>query len=44
MIAPAADGPLLVQNPTGTSWLATAGTGDVLAGLAWPHCSPRALP
>jgi hydroxyethylthiazole kinase-like uncharacterized protein yjeF len=33
VIAPAADGPLLV-NPTGTSWLATAGTGDVLAGLA----------
>jgi hydroxyethylthiazole kinase-like uncharacterized protein yjeF len=25
--------PLLV-NPTGTAWLATAGTGDVLAGLA----------
>jgi hydroxyethylthiazole kinase-like uncharacterized protein yjeF len=33
VIAPAQDGPLLV-NPTGTSWLATAGTGDVLAGLA----------
>ena len=29
----ASDGPLLV-NPTGTGWLATAGTGDVLAGLA----------
>jgi hydroxyethylthiazole kinase-like uncharacterized protein yjeF len=28
-----ADDPLLV-NPTGTGWLATAGTGDVLAGLA----------
>ncbi len=27
------DCPLLV-NPTGTGWLATAGTGDVLAGLA----------
>jgi ADP-dependent NAD(P)H-hydrate dehydratase / NAD(P)H-hydrate epimerase len=27
------DSPLLV-NPTGTGWLATAGTGDVLAGLA----------
>jgi hydroxyethylthiazole kinase-like uncharacterized protein yjeF len=26
-------GPLLV-NPTGTGWLATAGSGDVLAGLA----------
>jgi hydroxyethylthiazole kinase-like uncharacterized protein yjeF len=33
VIAPPGDGPLLV-NPTGTSWLATAGTGDVLAGLA----------
>jgi hydroxyethylthiazole kinase-like uncharacterized protein yjeF len=29
----ASDGPLLV-SPTGTSWLATAGTGDVLSGLA----------
>jgi ADP-dependent NAD(P)H-hydrate dehydratase / NAD(P)H-hydrate epimerase len=29
----AGDGPLLV-NPTGTGWLATAGTGDVLSGLA----------
>jgi hydroxyethylthiazole kinase-like uncharacterized protein yjeF len=29
----AGEGPLLV-NPTGTAWLATAGTGDVLAGLA----------
>jgi hydroxyethylthiazole kinase-like uncharacterized protein yjeF len=28
-----AAGPALV-NPTGTSWLATAGTGDVLSGLA----------
>jgi hydroxyethylthiazole kinase-like uncharacterized protein yjeF len=33
VIAPADGGPLLV-NPTGTGWLATAGTGDVLAGLA----------
>jgi ADP-dependent NAD(P)H-hydrate dehydratase / NAD(P)H-hydrate epimerase len=33
VIAPPEDGPLLV-NGTGTSWLATAGTGDVLAGLA----------
>jgi NAD(P)H-hydrate repair Nnr-like enzyme with NAD(P)H-hydrate dehydratase domain len=33
VIAAADDGPLLV-NPTGTGWLATAGTGDVLAGLA----------
>jgi ADP-dependent NAD(P)H-hydrate dehydratase / NAD(P)H-hydrate epimerase len=28
-----AGGPVLV-NPTGTSWLATAGSGDVLSGLA----------
>ena len=33
VIAPGPDGPFLV-NPTGTSWLATAGTGDVLSGLA----------
>jgi len=33
VIAAAGEGPLLV-NPTGTGWLATAGTGDVLAGLA----------
>ena len=33
VIAPAGDGEALV-NPTGTSWLATAGTGDVLSGLA----------
>jgi ADP-dependent NAD(P)H-hydrate dehydratase / NAD(P)H-hydrate epimerase len=33
VIAPAQDGPLLV-NGTGTGWLATAGTGDVLSGLA----------
>src|SRR5580700_20229 len=30
----AADGGPLLVNPTGTGWLATAGTGDVLAGLA----------
>jgi ADP-dependent NAD(P)H-hydrate dehydratase / NAD(P)H-hydrate epimerase len=30
---PATDAPVLV-NPTGTAWLATAGSGDVLSGLA----------
>ena len=33
VIASAGPEPLLV-NPTGTGWLATAGTGDVLSGLA----------
>jgi hydroxyethylthiazole kinase-like uncharacterized protein yjeF len=33
VIAPAGDGAVLV-NSTGTSWLASAGTGDVLSGLA----------
>ncbi len=33
VIAPPSDGPLLV-SPTGTPWLATAGTGDVLSGLS----------
>jgi hydroxyethylthiazole kinase-like uncharacterized protein yjeF len=33
VIAPPGDQPVLV-NPTGTSWLATAGSGDVLSGLA----------
>jgi ADP-dependent NAD(P)H-hydrate dehydratase / NAD(P)H-hydrate epimerase len=33
VIAPAGGGEALV-NSTGTSWLATAGTGDVLSGLA----------
>jgi hypothetical protein len=33
VIAPAGGGGVLV-NSTGTSWLATAGTGDVLSGLA----------
>jgi hydroxyethylthiazole kinase-like uncharacterized protein yjeF len=33
VIAPADSGAVLV-NPTGSSWLASAGTGDVLSGLA----------
>jgi ADP-dependent NAD(P)H-hydrate dehydratase / NAD(P)H-hydrate epimerase len=33
VIAQPGDAPVLV-NPTGTPWLATAGTGDVLSGLA----------
>ncbi len=33
VIAPPDDEPVLV-NPTGTPWLATAGSGDVLSGLA----------
>jgi len=33
VIAPAGGGEVMV-NPTGTSWLASAGTGDVLSGLA----------
>jgi ADP-dependent NAD(P)H-hydrate dehydratase / NAD(P)H-hydrate epimerase len=34
VIAPAREDQPLLVNPTGTSWLATAGTGDVLSGLA----------
>ena len=30
----APDGEPVLVNPTGTSWLATAGSGDVLSGLA----------
>ncbi|MGP3928091.1 NAD(P)H-hydrate dehydratase, partial [Streptomyces sp. 8N616] len=33
LVADAAGGPVRV-NPTGTGWLATAGSGDVLSGLA----------
>jgi NAD(P)H-hydrate repair Nnr-like enzyme with NAD(P)H-hydrate dehydratase domain len=33
LVADTAGGPVRA-NPTGTSWLATAGSGDVLSGLA----------
>ncbi|NGO76907.1 NAD(P)H-hydrate dehydratase, partial [Streptomyces sp. YC504] len=33
LVAPAGGGPVRV-NPTGTAWLATAGSGDVLSGLS----------
>ncbi len=33
LVAPADGGPVRV-NPTGTAWLATAGSGDVLSGLS----------
>ncbi len=34
VIAGPGDGDPVLVNPTGTSWLATAGSGDVLSGLA----------
>jgi ADP-dependent NAD(P)H-hydrate dehydratase / NAD(P)H-hydrate epimerase len=34
VIAPPSSGQAVLVNPTGTSWLATAGSGDVLSGLA----------
>ncbi|HTS98367.1 MAG TPA: NAD(P)H-hydrate dehydratase [Streptosporangiaceae bacterium] len=34
VIAPPGPGQEVLVNPTGTSWLATAGSGDVLSGLA----------
>ena len=34
VIAEPEDGRAVYANPTGTSWLATAGSGDVLSGLA----------
>ncbi|MFH8989063.1 NAD(P)H-hydrate dehydratase [Streptomyces sp. NPDC017940] len=34
VVAPPAGGGAVRVNPTGTSWLATAGSGDVLSGLA----------
>jgi ADP-dependent NAD(P)H-hydrate dehydratase / NAD(P)H-hydrate epimerase len=41
--APEADEPALV-NPTGTPWLATAGSGDVLSGLAGALLAQGVLP
>ncbi len=38
------DQPPLRVNPTGTSWLATAGTGDVLSGLAGSLLAQRLEP
>jgi hydroxyethylthiazole kinase-like uncharacterized protein yjeF len=40
---PDADEPVLV-NPTGTGWLATAGSGDVLSGLAGALLAQGVLP
>jgi hydroxyethylthiazole kinase-like uncharacterized protein yjeF len=40
---PGESDPVLV-NPTGTSWLATAGTGDVLSGLAGALLAQGLLP
>ncbi|OSP38905.1 bifunctional ADP-dependent NAD(P)H-hydrate dehydratase/NAD(P)H-hydrate epimerase, partial [Streptomyces sp. 13-12-16] len=34
LIASSGGGGVVRVNPTGTSWLATAGSGDVLSGLA----------
>jgi NAD(P)H-hydrate repair Nnr-like enzyme with NAD(P)H-hydrate dehydratase domain len=34
VIAEPSGGRPVIVNPTGTSWLATAGSGDVLSGLA----------
>jgi hydroxyethylthiazole kinase-like uncharacterized protein yjeF len=34
VIVPAQEGRPVLVNPTGTGWLATAGSGDVLSGLA----------
>jgi ADP-dependent NAD(P)H-hydrate dehydratase / NAD(P)H-hydrate epimerase len=41
--SPGPDGEVLV-NPTGTSWLATAGSGDVLSGLAGALLAQRLGP
>jgi NAD(P)H-hydrate repair Nnr-like enzyme with NAD(P)H-hydrate dehydratase domain len=40
---PEAGEPVLV-NPTGTAWLATAGSGDVLSGLAGAMLAQGVLP
>ena len=41
--SPDADEPIFV-NPTGTPWLATAGSGDVLSGLAGAMLAQGVLP
>ena len=43
VIAPPSGQPVLV-NPTGTGWLATAGSGDVLSGLAGSLLAQGAAP
>ena len=44
VIAPASGHDPVLVNTTGTSWLATAGTGDVLAGLAGALLAQGMLP
>ncbi len=44
VIAPPDEVDPVLVNPTGTSWLATAGTGDVLSGLAGSLLAQGLLP